>query len=97
MAWQELENELTEDLIEYIKWGDKPEHKDLAEDAFIVFCFRFRDDIQRKCITIAANRGYDDIVADELIKIIPIAPLDIAVSIRVLRSPYSSYLPCGPA
>lgn len=66
MAWQEFENESTEDLIEYIKWGEKPEHKDSAEDAFIAFCFRFRDDIQTKCITIAANRGYGDIVADEI-------------------------------
>ncbi len=66
MAWQELEREVTADLIEYIKWRDQPAYKDTAEDAFIVFCFRFRDDLQVKCRIIARNRGYDNTVGDEI-------------------------------
>lgn len=66
MAWQELEKESTEDLIEYIKWRNQPEYKETAEYAFIAFCFRFRDDVQVKCRIIARNRGYDNTVGDEI-------------------------------
>ncbi|MBS1597323.1 MAG: sigma-70 family RNA polymerase sigma factor [Bacteroidetes bacterium] len=66
MAWKDFENESTADLIEYIKWGNQPEYKDTAGDAFIAFCFRFREDLQRKCRVICRNWGYDNSVADEI-------------------------------
>jgi RNA polymerase sigma factor (sigma-70 family) len=66
MAWQDFEKESTEDLIEYIRWGEKPEHKGVAEDAFRAFFFRFRNDVQRKCRIICKHQGYDDFVADEV-------------------------------
>jgi DNA-directed RNA polymerase specialized sigma24 family protein len=66
MAWQELANELTADLIEYIRWRNQPEYKDLAEDAFRAFCFRFSPELQKTCRIICANRGYDSTVADEI-------------------------------
>jgi DNA-directed RNA polymerase specialized sigma24 family protein len=66
MAWQDLEKESTADLIEYIRWRDQPGYKETAEDAFIVFCLRFRDDVQIKCRIICGNRGYDDTIADEI-------------------------------
>ncbi|TXJ24957.1 MAG: hypothetical protein E6Q24_15530 [Chitinophagaceae bacterium] len=66
MAWQDLQQEATGDLIEYMKWGNQPEYKDTADDAFIVFCFRYRDDVQKKCRIIARNWGYDTTVGDEI-------------------------------
>src|SRR5258708_15065640 len=66
MGWQEMANENAADLIEYIKWGNQPEYKDTADDAFIAFCFRFRDDVQTKCRIISRNWGYDTVVGDEI-------------------------------
>jgi len=66
MTVQELEKEQTEDLLEYMKWGDQPEHKDLADNAFIAFCLRYRDRVQRICSIIANKRGFDDRVGDEI-------------------------------
>ena len=66
MGWEELADEPTIDLITYIQWGNQLEHKVLAEDAFIAFCFRFRDRIQRTCRIIAEKRGFDDKVADKI-------------------------------
>lgn len=66
MTAEELAKEPTEDLIEYINWGKQPEHKDLAENAFIAFCLRFRDRVQRSCRIIAEKRGFDHTVADKI-------------------------------
>ena len=66
MTVEELAKESTEDLIEYIKWGKQPEFKELADNAFIAFCLRFRDRIQRTCRIIAENKGHDHIVADQI-------------------------------
>ncbi len=66
MSWQEVKDDPTPDLIEYIQWRGQPEYKTLSEDAFIAFCFRFRDDVQKKCRVICRNRGLDNTVADEI-------------------------------
>ena len=66
MSWEDLVNEKTEDLVEFIRWGKQPEHKKLGEDAFIAFCFRFRERIQRTCRIIAEKAGYDDTVGDNI-------------------------------
>ncbi len=63
MNWQEYKDEKTEDLLEIIKWKDQPEYAKAAEAAFIVFCFRFRDDVVSKCEIICSKRGYDKQVA----------------------------------
>jgi len=66
MAWQDFAGDTTEDLIEYIRWREKPEDKTTSDDAFIAFCFRFRDDVQTKCRIICRNRGYDNTIGDEI-------------------------------
>jgi len=66
MAWQDLEPETTEDLLEYMKWRDDPQFKAHSEDAFIAFCFRYREDVQRKARIIAANWRYDSTIADDI-------------------------------
>ncbi|MGN6601377.1 MAG: hypothetical protein ACTHK8_02945 [Ginsengibacter sp.] len=66
MTLEELAEESTEDLIEYINWGKQPDYKELADNAFIAFCFRFRDRIQRTCRIISENKGYDHTVADKI-------------------------------
>lgn len=43
------------------QWGDQPEDKALADNAFIVFCLRFRDRVQRIC-----GEGHNDSVGDEI-------------------------------
>jgi len=66
MNSEKMAEESTDDLIEYIKWGKQPEYKELAENAFIAFCLRFRDKIQTTCRIIAENKGYDHEVADKI-------------------------------
>lgn len=64
MDWQELQHETTADLIDYIKYKEQMDYKELAEAAFIAFTFRFRVEIIDKCRKIGRNRGYDDAVSD---------------------------------
>lgn len=64
MSWQDFEHEATEDLIEYIRWKNRPEDVKVAEDAFRAFCFRFQKDITHKCRVIATHWGYDKHVGD---------------------------------
>jgi DNA-directed RNA polymerase specialized sigma24 family protein len=66
MSWKELENETTENLIEYIRWYDDAELIATAEDAFRAFCFRFQSDLVKKCRVICHNLGYSKEVADDL-------------------------------
>ena len=64
MSWQEFEKEPTEDLMEFIRWKEKPEDAEIAKNAFRAFCFRFQKDITHKCRVIAGNWGYNDEVGD---------------------------------
>lgn len=66
MSWKELNAETTETLVQYIQWRSDPELKQTAEDAFHAFCFRFQQDISKKCRVICRNRGYDKEIADDL-------------------------------
>lgn len=66
MAWKDYENESTADLIEFIRWGRDPQHREVADEAFMAFCFRFCDDVQHKCRVICAKRNYDTTVGDEI-------------------------------
>ncbi|MCC8423566.1 RNA polymerase sigma factor [Mucilaginibacter sp. UR6-11] len=66
MSWKELENDSTENLIEYIRWYSDPELKDTAEDAFRAFCFRFQLDLAKKCEVICYNLGHGKDIAHDL-------------------------------
>lgn len=64
MSWKEYEHETTENLIEYIQWRDQEDYKEIAADAFMVLCFRFRKDIIAKCRIICGKWGYDNQISD---------------------------------
>jgi hypothetical protein len=66
MTLEELALEPTENLIEYITWRNQPDYKALAENAFIAFCKRFGDRVQRTCRIIAEKRGLSDDAADKI-------------------------------
>jgi DNA-directed RNA polymerase specialized sigma24 family protein len=66
MGRQELEDETTESLMEFIKWKDDLDYAENAKEAFNVFTYRFQLDLQKKLIPICKNWGYDEQVADEI-------------------------------
>lgn len=63
---QDLKNEATENLWEYIQWKDDLDYAETAKEAFRVFTFRFQLDLQKKLIPICKNWGYDEQVASEI-------------------------------
>jgi len=66
MDWKELQNEPTEDLIEFVKFKKDPNYLDEARAAFVVLTHRFEQDVLEKCIIICRNWGYSDADALEL-------------------------------
>ena len=66
MNSQELNNESTENLLNYIQWKDETGYAEIAKDAFRVFTFRYQLDLQKKLIPICTNWGYDKQVATEI-------------------------------
>lgn len=62
----DLNNEPTENLLEYIQWKDDPDYAETAKEAFRVFTFRFQLDLHKKLIPICRNWGYDKQVATEI-------------------------------
>ncbi len=66
MASQDLNNEPTENLMEFIQWKDEPDYAETAKEAFRVFTFRFQLDLQKKLIPICKGWGYDEQVASEI-------------------------------
>lgn len=70
MSWQELENETTENLIEYIRSKGDPAYVELAKKAALCFMFRFQNDILQKCREICPHFGYTkddgDIIAEKV-------------------------------
>ncbi|NLA16355.1 MAG: sigma-70 family RNA polymerase sigma factor [Bacteroidales bacterium] len=63
---QDLNNEATEDLLEYIQWKDEPDYSEIAKEAFRVFTFRYQLDLLKKLVPICNKWGYDEQVATEL-------------------------------
>src|SRR5690606_13337745 len=63
---QDLNNEATENLLEYIRWKDESDYAEIAKEAFRVFTFRFQRDLSKKLIPICKNWGYDEQVATEI-------------------------------
>jgi DNA-directed RNA polymerase specialized sigma24 family protein len=66
MTWEDLQDEKTFDLIDYIKYKEQPDYKDLAEAAFVAFTFRFRKEMIDKCRKIGKKWGYDSGIADTI-------------------------------
>jgi DNA-directed RNA polymerase specialized sigma24 family protein len=66
MNWEELENESTETLIEYIRWRNDPQWAVTSQNAFQAFCFRFQKDLAFKCRIICRNQHYESDIADDL-------------------------------
>jgi len=60
MNWEELKNENTVDLVEYINSIDDPDYKELGEAAFITLTFRYREDLIKKCVVLARKWKRDD-------------------------------------
>lgn len=63
---QDLNNEPTENLLEYIQWKDEPDYTEIAKEAFRVFTFRYQLELLKKLTPICKNWGYDKQVATEL-------------------------------
>ncbi|OYQ34748.1 hypothetical protein CHU92_11360 [Flavobacterium cyanobacteriorum] len=63
---QDLNNEATESLLEYIQWKDEPDYAEIAKEAFRVFTFRYQLELLKKLTPICKNWGYDKQVATEL-------------------------------
>ena len=49
--------EPTKDLIQYLNWRDDRDYKEAAQQAFIIICNRFREDLTKKCEIIAKRKG----------------------------------------
>lgn len=64
MDWQEVQNESTEDLLQFIGYKDQSDYRELAEAAFVAFTFRFRKEVVDKCRKIGKKWGYDREEAD---------------------------------
>lgn len=63
---QDLNNETTENLLEYIQWKDESDYAEIAKEAFRVFTFRYQLELLKKLTPICKNWGYDNQVATEL-------------------------------
>ncbi len=63
---QDLNNETTENLLEYIQWKAEPDYEEIAKEAFRVFTFRYQLELLKKLIPICRNWGYDNQIATEL-------------------------------
>ena len=66
--WESYIQESTEDLIEYIKWKDQHEYKDASKPAFYAFCYRFREELAKKCEIVCKKWNYDKDIALEIVK-----------------------------
>lgn len=66
MTREELKQESTENLLNYIQWKDEPDYAEIAKEAFRVFTFRYQLDLQKKLIPICINWGYDRQIANDI-------------------------------
>lgn len=68
MTWEDLKDEPTEDLIEYMKCKVEASYLELAKAAYVAFNYRFRGDVEDKARKIGKNWGYDTEACDELVE-----------------------------
>jgi len=66
MTSQDLNNEPTDNLLEFIQWKDDPDYTETAKEAFRVFTYRYQLDLHKKLISICRNWGYDEQIASEI-------------------------------
>lgn len=52
MTWEDLKDDPTFDLIDYVKSLSDPSYKELGEAAFVVLTFRYRADLIDKCVVL---------------------------------------------
>ncbi len=64
MTWEDVKDESTIDLIDYIKYKEQADYKELAESAFVAFTFRFRKEVIDKCRKVGKKWGYDTEISD---------------------------------
>lgn len=64
MTWEDVKDESTENLIDYIQYKENADYRELAEAAFIAFTFRFRKEIIDRCRKVGEKWGYDADTAD---------------------------------
>lgn len=64
LTWEDVKNESTIDLIEYIKYKGQADYQELAEASFIAFTFRFRKEIIDKCRKVGSKRGHHNEISD---------------------------------
>jgi DNA-directed RNA polymerase specialized sigma24 family protein len=63
-TWRRLEKEDTATLIDC--YQNDGNNENLRRDAFLVLCFRFREDLIKKCEVICKNRGHDIDIAIQI-------------------------------
>lgn len=66
MTWEDLKDEKTPDLIEFIKYKVQPDYLELAQSAFAALTFRFRAEVIDKCRKIGRHWGFDAQTSDQL-------------------------------
>jgi DNA-directed RNA polymerase specialized sigma24 family protein len=66
MKWTDLQGETTELLIDMMQYKGQLSFENLAEMAFVVFTFRFREDVILKCRQVGRKWGYDEVTCDTL-------------------------------
>ena len=66
MNWEELKDENTVDLVDYINSINDPSYKELGEAAFLTLTFRYREDLIKKCVVLARKWKRNDDDAIEL-------------------------------
>jgi DNA-directed RNA polymerase specialized sigma24 family protein len=68
MNWEDLKNEPTEDLIEYMKCKVEPAYIELAKAAYVTFNFRFRADVEDKARKIGKYWDFDRETCDQQVE-----------------------------
>lgn len=66
MAWQDLQDELPENLIEYIQLKEDADFAETAKDAIRALMFQYQKPLLEKLIPVCVNWGYDEQVAYEI-------------------------------
>jgi len=70
MTWEDVKDEPTDNLVDFIKYKDQADYRELAEVSFIAFTFRFRKEIISKCRNTGRKWDYDygtcDMIAERV-------------------------------
>lgn len=64
MTWEDVKDEPTDSLIDFIKYKEHADYIELAEASFVAFTFRFRKEIISKCRNTGRKWDYDNATCD---------------------------------